>query len=200
MNPEPPVIFETQRLVVRATIAADASLLHRLWTDPRVMANVGFPHGLRITPGEIEAQIARQGAEPFDRYLIAALKDGGEAIGECKMGRPGPDGIAETDVKLLPETWGHRYGVEIKQGLVDYLFTHTPCTVVAATPNVGNIASIRMQEAVGGVRVGEGVFEFPESMRSYTTPVHHYVYHVRRADWESRRQADDNHTRPLFRD
>jgi hypothetical protein len=40
-----------------------------------------------------------------------------------------------------------------------------------------------MQEAVGGVRVGEAVFEFPDSMRDTTEPVHCFVYHVTRAAW-----------------
>jgi RimJ/RimL family protein N-acetyltransferase len=70
--------------------------------------------------------------------------------------------------------------------LVVYLFAHTDCVAVQATPNVGNVASIRMQESVGGVRVGEQVYEFPESMRDYTTPVHHYIYRVYRKDWEQR--------------
>jgi hypothetical protein len=43
-----------------------------------------------------------------------------------------------------------------------------------------------MQEAAGGVRIGEGVCQFPESMRDYTTPVHYYVYALRRADWEAK--------------
>jgi hypothetical protein len=32
--------------------------------------------------------------------------------------------------------------------------------------------------------VDEDVYHFPESMRGFTTPVHHYVYRVYRADWE----------------
>jgi RimJ/RimL family protein N-acetyltransferase len=74
--------------------------------------------------------------------------------------------------------------VEIKRGLLDYLFTHTDCDAVQATPNVNNIASIKMQEAVGGERVGEEVYQFPESMRDFTTPVHHYIYRVYRRTWE----------------
>ncbi len=58
-----------------------------------------------------------------------------------------------------------------------------------ATPNVGNTASIRMQEAVGGVRVGEAVAEFPESMRGFTTPVRHYIYRVERCRWNRRSPA-----------
>jgi len=120
---------------------------------------------------------------------VVVLKATGQRIGECKLGHVKEDGIAETDVKLLPDFWGHKYGVEIKRGLVDYLFTHTDCAIVQATPNAKNIASIKMQEAVGGVRVDEYHYEFPPSMSSYTTPIHGYVYHVRRDDWESKQEG-----------
>jgi len=66
--------------------------------------------------------------------------------------------------------------VEVKQGLVDYLFTHTDCIAVQAAPKRGNVASIKMQEAVGGVYVRE---EEP-----------YLVYRVSRETWEARRRGD----------
>jgi [ribosomal protein S5]-alanine N-acetyltransferase len=143
-------VFETRRLIIRAVIT-DAEVLYRLWTDPRVMTHVGFPQGLRITRPEIEARIAAAGESAFDRFLLVELKFRGEVIGECKMTLPDADGLAETDVKLLPAFWGHKYGVEVKRGLLDFIFTHTNAEEVQATPNVNNVASIKMQEAVGGV-------------------------------------------------
>ncbi len=182
--PSQHTVFKTERLLIRAATEQDAGMLYELWTDPRVMANVGFPHGLRITREEIEERLRKPFESEFERVLVVELKATGQAIGECAMHLPNEEGIAETDVKLLPAFWGHRYGTEVKRGLVGHLFSHTPCIAVGASPNVGNIASIKMQEAVGGVRVGEGVYEFPESMRDYTTPVHHYFYHVYRESWE----------------
>jgi RimJ/RimL family protein N-acetyltransferase len=148
------------------------------------MSNVGFPNGLPITREEIVAQLRARGPSEFEHRLVIELQDSREAIGECFMRRPNEQGMAETDIKLLPAFWGKKYGVEVKRALVDHLFTHTDCTAVEASPNVDNVASIKMQEAVGGVRVGEGTFEFPESMRAFTTPVHAYVYRVYRDTWE----------------
>ncbi len=184
---DPHIIFETDRLAIRLAMVHDADMYYRLWTDPRVMTNVGFPNGLPTTHEEILEQIAAGGSTGFDELLVVELKSDGQAIGECKLGRPNPEGIATTDVKLLPEFWGNRYGVEVKRGLVDYLFSHTDCLAVEATPNINNPASIKMQEAVGGVRVGEETGQFPESMRSYTKPVHYYIYRVYREDWQQRR-------------
>jgi RimJ/RimL family protein N-acetyltransferase len=148
------------------------------------MGNVGFPQGLPITRQKIAEQLQGQTGHIFDSRLVVLLRGSNDAIGECKLGRPTKDGIASTDVKLLPQYWGNKYGVEIKQALVDYLFTHTSCAAVEATPNVENVASIKMQEAVGGVRVGEATFQVPETMRHYMVPVHHYIYRVYREDWE----------------
>lgn len=185
MSTDLAMVFETARLVIRKATVADVDMYHELWNDPRVMINVGFPQGLRMTREQIEEQMQRQSASEFNRSLVVELKTTGEAIGECKLGPPDEGSVAETDIKLLPAFWGHKYGVETKRGLVSYLFSHTNCDCVQATPNVGNIASIKMQEAVGAVRVDEGTYHFPESMRAFTTPVHHYVYRVYRKDWEA---------------
>ena len=93
---------------------------------------------------------------------------------------PDAAGIARTDVKLLPEFWGHKYGVEVKRGLIAYLFAHTDCIAVEGTPNVANIASIKMQEAVGGVRVGEKTFVPSAAQRNFMLPVHSIIYRVYR--------------------
>jgi RimJ/RimL family protein N-acetyltransferase len=178
------VLAETPRLLIRLAAPDDAAFICSLWNDPRVMRFVGFPNGLDESEDCLRANIEERGDSEFRQLLVAALKESGQAIGQCKMELPDTDGISETDVKLHPDFWGQRYGIEIKRALLNHLFTHTDCRVVQATPNVENIASIKMQESVGGLCVAEETFQFPESMRSRnTTPVHHYIYHVARSTW-----------------
>lgn len=181
------LVFETVRLMVRTATVEDVDLFYALWTNPQVMKNVGFPQGLRTTRSEIEERLSKRGKSEFEQLLVVELKATGQAIGECKLSDPDEEGIAEPDIKLLPEFWGHKYGIEAWRALVAYQFMHTTCVAVQATPNVENRASIKMQEAAGGMRLGEDVYLFPESMRAYTTPVHHYIYRVHRADWERHR-------------
>ncbi|MCL4261861.1 MAG: GNAT family N-acetyltransferase [Anaerolineae bacterium] len=182
-DPIAPPIFETERLLVRQATPDDAPLCYALWTEPRVMVNVGFPKGLPITLAEVKEKLATAVDSPFASQLVIVLKADGQAVGECFMGLPNDEGIAQTDVKLLPDYWRRKLGVEVKRGLLDYLFTHTDCTAVEATPNVNNIASIKMQERVGGVCMGTAVYEFPQAMQTYTTPVHHAIYRVYREHW-----------------
>ena len=197
-NSSMPALFETPRLTIRhATVSdADVAFFLRLWNNPQVMHFVGFPQGLGLDEAQVRRAIQRglEQGEPqhLDARLVAERKLDGASIGECKLGTPDAQGLSETDVKLLPEYWSQGYGVEIKRGLLTYLFTQTRCQVVQATPNVENIASIRMQEAVGGVRVGETVYEFPPEKRAFTCPVHSYIYQVRRETWELRRDRGGN--------
>lgn len=179
----------TPRLLIRPAAVEDAELFLRLWTDRRVMVHAGFPRGLSTSLEEIRTRIAQSGPSEYERLLVVEIRDSGQVIGECHLHTPNAEGVAATDVKLLPEHWGGHYGVEIKRALLDYLFTHTDCLAVDGTPNVANTASIRMQETVGGKRIGEHIHTFPPSMQEYTVPVHYYVYRVTRADWLERQRG-----------
>jgi ribosomal-protein-alanine N-acetyltransferase len=179
------ILFETQRLVIRRAGPGDQDIdfFLRLWNDPQVMRFVGFPYGLELSRAQVQAVLERPAQSGLNGRLVAMRRSDGAIVGECKLGEPDSDGLSETDVKLLPEFWGQGYGTEIKRGLLRYLFTHTECKIVQATPNVLNQASIRMQEAVGGVRTGEGVFEFPPEQAGRRVAVHYYTYQVYREDW-----------------
>lgn len=158
-------------------------LYYRLWNCPEVMINVGFPDGLKVSREKIAKLIETKNIHILDALLVVIRKENDVPIGEAKLGKPDKDKIAQTDIKLLPEFWGNGYGTEIKRGLAKYLFANTDCTGVKATPNRKNIASQRMQEKIGGRRVGEGVYRFPEKMRDYTEDVHYYEYVVYRDDF-----------------
>ncbi len=180
------MIFTTSRLSVRLAESTqhDIDFFYRLWTTPEVTRYVGFPKGIPVTKEDIQQQIEHESDDEFNRLLIVERKEDGKRIGECRLGRPDKDGISETDVKLLPEFWGNKYGIEIKVGLLNYLFTYTSCKAVQASPNVHNEASIKMQEAVGGKRVDQGIMVFPKEMQDITISVEFYIYRVSREDWE----------------
>lgn len=152
------------------------------------MANVGFPNGLGISKSEIAAKLAERENAPYDCRLLAIRKTDGTAIGECKLGFPDENGVSSTDVKLFPEYWSQGYGTEIKQGLVDYLFTHLPqCRAVKADPAKNNIGSQKMQEHVGAVRIKRGRhYPIPQA-EQYIPDDNHYLYMLFRKTWQQRR-------------
>jgi len=151
------------------------------------MRNVGFPDGLRISRKEISGLIGKKNKRILNALLIVFRKDDNRPIGECKLGQPDENRIAETDIKLLPELWGKGYGTEIKRGLVSYLFENTDCRAIKATPNINNIASQRMQERVGARKRGEGIYRFPPDTGQKTCDVSYFEYLLSRDDWQTSR-------------
>lgn len=183
-------IIETERLIIRKAepTEADVQFYYSIWTNGEIMKNVGFPKGLKTSPEFIRERIESDAKrDQYNTLLLVRLKGSDTIVGECKLGPPDEEGIAGTDVKLHPDHWGNKYGIEIKQALVDYLFTNTVCIAVEATPNVANIASQKMQEAVGGKRIREEVCTPPAHLADVTCEFRLYIYHVTREDWEARR-------------
>jgi RimJ/RimL family protein N-acetyltransferase len=184
MSQARPTVFETERLLVRIATEDDIGFFYSLWTNPDAMKYVGFPYGIPITKDEMREKPFERGETEFDQLLVVELKETEQAIGECKLSRPTDEGIAEPDIKFLPEHWGNGYGGEIWMKIVSYLFENTNCDVIQTTPNIENSAAIKIYEAAGAIREGEDVYHFPESMREYTTPLHCFVYRLYRAEWQ----------------
>jgi len=179
------IVFETERLIVRPAVESDLDFYLALWTNPDVMRHMGFPQGIPMTRDRMGEILSAQAGTEFDRLLVIELKATGQPIGECKLSRP-EDGVSEPDIKLLPTYWGQRYGSEAWQGIVSYQFRNTDCDAIVTSPHVANAAAIRLYESTGAVRTGEGVYEFPEAMRDFTTPVHSYTYRLSRSDWQQK--------------
>lgn len=178
-------ILSTARLTIQQATLTDADLFYEIWTNPEIMKMVGFPKGLNITMNGIRTRLEMEPDQVFNRLLVAVKTETNETIGECHMHPPNEKGIAGTDIKLLPKFWGNKFGVEIKKGLLEYLFENSDCIAVEATPNVQNIASIKMQEAVNGCLIKTVTYNFPENMQQYTCPVKHHIYHVTREIWRT---------------
>jgi RimJ/RimL family protein N-acetyltransferase len=181
------VRFETSRLVVRPAAEKDASFIVALWSDPRVTRLVGFPFGIPTAAGDVPRRIRR--GDGLTALLIAEERESRGPIGQCMLGAPDSRGACEPDIKLAPPFWGRGYGRELWAALVDQLFLGSSCTIVRGTPNIANLASIRMQESAGMRRVGEGVSEFPASMQAFTTPVPHFAYEITREERKRRARS-----------
>ncbi len=148
------------------------------------MHHVGFPSGIPTAADDVPRRIRRSDG-PI-ALLIAEERESRRPIGQCMLGAPDSCGACEPDIKLAPPFWGRGYGRELWAALVDQLFLGSSCAIVRGTPNVANLASIRMQESAGMKRVGEGLSEFPASMQAFTAPVHHFVYEITREEWKRR--------------
>lgn len=180
------MVFQTTRLLIRkaTTDPDDIEMYFRLWNHPQVMVNVGFPNGLGMSREKIAELIRNQDETEFNARLIAIRKADNTKIGECFLGVPDENGVSNTDVKLFPEHWGNGYGREIKQGLVNYLFSHrADCQAIKADSKKDNFASRKMQEFVGAIRIEKGKQYPVEDIDRYFPGDEHYLYMVFRKDW-----------------
>ncbi len=164
-------------LVIRPAISTDIDDIVVLWNNPAVMKSVGFPDGLKTTPDDIQKKLAGPADTLLNRILM--VEHYGVCIGQAMMHSPDSKGKSSTDIKLFPERQGKGFGTAVKRRLINYLFENTSCVYVEATPNQNNVASIRMQESVGAIRVGYGRFQ-PSSASSQVEPIYHWIYRVYR--------------------
>ncbi|MDD3803617.1 MAG: GNAT family N-acetyltransferase [bacterium] len=182
--------IKTSRLSVRKMkpCSADADFISSLWQNGDVMKFVGFPEGIKESPENIIRITKERIKKGTEHHLIIERK--GKSIGEALIRYDKKDKFAETDVKLLPKYQGRGYGIEVKRVLLMWIFKNTDARGVKATPNVKNIASIMMQEGVGGKRIKRIRYEFPKNMSSFTIPVESYLYIVYRRNWEKQKNQN----------
>ena len=90
-------ILATERMIVSVPSPEDAGSFKKIWEDPDIMVNVGFPNGIMgLQQPRIADTIASYNKEKvlFDRFLKVTLREGGTFMGECKLGSPGVDRVS----------------------------------------------------------------------------------------------------------
>ncbi|WP_326525853.1 GNAT family N-acetyltransferase [Sphingomonas sp.] len=144
------VITETDRLILREIVPADASFLHALLTDADFLANIG-DRGVKTVE---DAEIAIR-----DRYGAAYAKQGfgmwaveGKADG-VPLGMAGlvnRDGLDDIDIgyAFLPAARGRGYALEAARAVMA-LAREKGIAPVVAIVNAGNAKSIAVLEAIG---------------------------------------------------
>ncbi|MCD4655767.1 GNAT family N-acetyltransferase, partial [bacterium] len=167
--------IRSKRLLIKPAEISDAGTIVNLWNDPDIMTQVGFPEGLGVSDDDICSKLQSKPAGMLDFILSVRLAESGCTIGQAIMHAPTTDGIGSTDIKLLKKYQGKGFGSEVKQALIDYLFENTSCHAVEGSPNLSNTASIRMQEAVGAIRIGRGKCQFQSGMKLKTAPVDYWI-------------------------
>jgi RimJ/RimL family protein N-acetyltransferase len=161
-------ILETERLVLRRFTEADAPLLLALDSDPEVMRYVGR-YGLadeaayRERIGSYFLPYYEKG--PDFGFWPAEEKSSGAFIGWFHL-RPALDyrfaaeagfqaGEFDIGYRLVRSAWGKGYATEVTRELVRRGFAHPAVEAIVACALVENLASCRVLEKAGLLRVGE---------------------------------------------
>ena len=153
-----PVLFETHHLIVRVIESADRPSVHEYASDPLVVRYLEWgPNTVEETQQFIDLAIEQQQQHPRLQYDLAICrKDFNQLIGACRLQITDPlSGKAEIGYCLNQKYWNRGFATEAIQGLVDYAFQHWGVSMVLASTDPDNHASIRILQKVGMKKILE---------------------------------------------
>lgn len=153
------VIFETERLVVRAWTVEDAEAAYRVYSNPEVTRYLG---GGGKPVENLDAQVSKiQGWIDRDRDLRPDLgfwameeRDLGIPIGSIIL-RPLPnDTKVEVGWHLGMDHWGQGYATEAARGAVDHGFGAVGLRNIYAIVQQENLRSVAVTQRIGMESLG----------------------------------------------
>lgn len=142
------MILMTERLILRPFCAEDASLLHQLHSDPKVMKFI--PAELKSLDdcySDIQEDIEHQLLYGFSKWAVF-LKENHQFIGRAGWAKMIDSDEAEVGFKFLPEYWQQGFATEVLTALIQWAKKNISFSLIAfAFPE--NAASIRVLEKAG---------------------------------------------------
>lgn len=150
-------MIETARLVLRLPVADDHAPLHAMWSDPRVMADLG---PLK-TPEDSVATIARHEGYRQSHGLgfwTVALRDSDTVIGFCGL-KPGAEntpiaGEVEVGWMLAAAHWRQGYAREAAEASLAWGWANSDAARIVAITAAQNHASRALMARLGMARLG----------------------------------------------
>jgi RimJ/RimL family protein N-acetyltransferase len=164
------VVLETERLLLRQFVEADAAALLLMELEPDVLKYVGRKPlaDVKAYRNKIRTTYSAYYDKPGNYGAWAIIeKISREFVGGCSL-RPGIDSHhpAEMDYTLddvelgfglRKPSWGNGYATEVARALVQRAFTELGAVSLVACVTVDNVASVRVLEKAGLRRAGEPI-------------------------------------------
>ncbi|MFF4104449.1 GNAT family N-acetyltransferase [Streptomyces sp. NPDC001903] len=151
----PPAPMETERLVLRQSVARDRAAFIELFASPEVRTYLGGPR----SRDELEREVP---AVPGRRPGVFVVEADGAMIGTVSIdrrdpGRPGHvlSGASEAELgyMLLPQAWGRGYAAEACTAALDWFAGAIPGEPVVLCTQTANTRSVRLAEKLGFTEV-----------------------------------------------
>lgn len=139
------VMIETERLTLRAPIAADAQAIVDIVSDKRVSINLRrVPHPYALADAvDFIATVASAGTE-----TVFLVEHGRKAIGIVGLSW-GEDGVPELGYCFAYDYWGKGFATEAARATIDYAFDEFAVDRIKASARVLNPASRHVLEKCG---------------------------------------------------
>ncbi|KAJ4482167.1 acyl-CoA N-acyltransferase [Lentinula aciculospora] len=177
------MMFETNRLLLRAVRKTDLESMQKLWNDRRVQQMLSPSYVLPKPQGpKAEEELLNK---PDLLFAIVETKDGNEFVGFTNLfDLQTKNQDVRFGLALLPEFWGRGFATEIMRFVVDYAFLELALHRVTLNVFESNVAAIRVYEKIGFIR--EGVQRKANWMEGRWQDVIWMA--ILKDDWESSRQ------------
>jgi [ribosomal protein S5]-alanine N-acetyltransferase len=146
------VTLTTDRLILREFREDDLAAVHEYASDPEVVRYMPWgPNSEDDTRDFIARALVYQSDDPRANYELAiTLRGDGKLVGGCGIhGMSFANRSALMGYCLHRDAWGHGYATEAARALLAFGFDTLRLHRVAATCDIGNIASARVLEKIG---------------------------------------------------
>jgi len=185
--PGPPVVFETERFVLRTLSRGEAARISHPWSDdPAVMENFELRVG-----GWTRRAWRRRTPRTNNRTRFAfgiIPRETGRIIGFETVNLT-PSGVATLGVMIGDrDWWGRRVVVESRGAVLDFLFTKTACARAAGAVHARNLPSIANYLALGFQH--EGTLR-RQLLKSDGSRADSLVFGILRDEWLARRAGGE---------
>lgn len=156
-------MITTDRLTLRVPMPADRAALHAMWSDPRVMAELGPLKSI----SDSDAAIARHDAYRHDGigFWIVEQRSDGAFAGFCGLKRGADNtpicGELEAGWMLAVPFWGQGYAYEAMQASLAWAWANKAARRIVAITAARNGKSRGLMTRLGMTRVADGDFEHP---------------------------------------
>ena len=175
--------LQTERLICRQIVDADAAILHEIWSDPEVTRYFSLEpfQSLAETREMMELLNSLPRINQGIRWTVVRIADG-IVLGTCGFHNYKPEHHrAEMGYELGRPHWGKGFMSEAVQAILRYGFTSAGFNRVEAFVNYGNQNSTRLLKRAG--------FHLDGLLRQYELNrgkfADQYCYSLLQADWKN---------------
>jgi len=156
--------LETQRLWLRWPRAADAESFARYCNDPEVAlktATIPFPYSRSDAEGFVLRARSENAGGSALHLALSPKRQQNEVIGVISLVGAENRGEGELGFALARDAWGQGLMTEAARAFVDLVFNVTGLDHLISSALPTNAASLRVQEKLGFVVLGEAMRDAP---------------------------------------
>ncbi|MCW8832880.1 MAG: GNAT family N-acetyltransferase [Colwellia sp.] len=151
--------FTTERLLIRPLAEQDKELYISLYTDEKIMRNIGSPLSQDAAEKAFDKTIIAMKKTPVKVMTWAIVNvDNNEGVGLQALNWQTPE-IAEIGIMLLRHTNGRLLPEEAMGALMEYAFNYLSINIITAKYAKKNLATKRFVKKLGFTEIKNATYD-----------------------------------------